>query len=309
MKGWKRFLSLPLWGNLLGLAIVGCYLLAAIAAPRLSPPDDPDHPSPFKVVGDRYSDMTPHPPSEEARLGTVPGQLDVYHTLVWGARSALRFGLVTALSTACLGVLVGAISGYLGGLVNGLLMRVTDAFLTFPTIAGVWLFRQLLLPPRLYVESSSWLQRTMLNLKLDPVMLTFILFSWMSYARIINTNVIQLKQVEYVVAARSLGAGNARIILRHLLPNAIAPAVVLVARDIGAMVILESAFTFIGMGGSIEWGVLLVTGRDYVIGMGGNPLAYWWTFLPASLALVFFGVGWNLLGDGLNTLLNPRAAH
>jgi len=96
--------------------------------------------------------------------------------------------------------------------------------------------------------------------------------------------------------------------LRHLLPNAIAPAVVLVARDVGAMVILESAFTFIGMGGNTEWGVLLVTGRDYVIGMGGNPLAYWWTFLPVSLALVFFGVGWNLLGDGLNTMLNPRTA-
>ena len=73
-----------------------------------------------------------------------------------------------------------------------------------------------------------------------------------------------------------------------------------------AMVILESAFTFIGLGGSTEWGVLLVAGRDYTIGLGGNPLTYWWTFLPATLALVFFGIGWNLLGDGLNTLLNPR---
>ena len=314
MKGWKRFLSLwptvPAlrWGNLLGLAIVGCYLLAAIAAPRLSPSDDPGHPSPFKVVGNRFSDMTPRPPSKEARLGTVPGQLDVYHTLVWGTRSALRFGLITALGAACLGVLVGAISGYMGGLVNGLLMRITDAFLSFPIIAGVWLFRHLLLPPRFDSVSTSWLQRTMLDLKLDPVMLTFILFSWMVYARVINTNVTRLKQVEYVVAARSLGAGSARIMLRHLLPNAIAPAVVLVARDVGAMVILESAFTFIGMGGNTEWGVLLVTSRDYVIGMGGNPLAYWWTFLPVSLALVFFGVGWNLLGDGLNAMLNPRTA-
>ena len=73
-----------------------------------------------------------------------------------------------------------------------------------------------------------------------------------------------------------------------------------------AMVILESAFTFIGLGGSTEWGVFLVEGRDYTIGLGGNPLTYWWTFLPATLALGFFGIGWNLLGDGLNTLLNPR---
>lgn len=80
----------------------------------------------------------------------------------------------------------------------------------------------------------------------------------------------------------------------------------LVGRDVGAMVLLESAFTFIGIGGSTEWGVLLASGRDYVIGVGGNPLTYWWTFLPATLALVFFGVGWSMLGDGLNTLLDPR---
>ena len=131
----------------------------------------------------------------------------------------------------------------------------------------------------------------------------------MPYARITNTLVVQLRRVEYVVAARSLGAGNGRIILRHLLPNALSPALVLVARDIGAMVMLESAFTFIGMGGSTEWGVLLVTGRDYVIGIGGDPLAYWWTFIPASVALALFGIGWNLLGDGLNARLNPRSAH
>jgi peptide/nickel transport system permease protein len=129
----------------------------------------------------------------------------------------------------------------------------------------------------------------------------------MSYARIVNTNVVQLRRIEYVEAARSVGVGNARIILRHILPNAIAPAIVLAARDVGAMVILESAFAFIGMGGAVEWGMMLVAGRDYVIGIGGNPLAYWWTFLPASAALALFGVAWNLVGDGMNTVLNPRA--
>jgi peptide/nickel transport system permease protein len=304
VKGLWRFLSR--WQNLLALAILGGYLLGAVAAPWLAPPDDAHNPSPFKTVG-RSSDPLPHPPSEEAPLGTLPQQLDVYHTLVWGTRSALRFGLIVTLSTAGLGMLIGAISGYFGGPINGLLMRITDAFLTFPVIAGVWLLRQLMLPAT-FGAPPNWLQRTMLNLKLDPVVLTLIMFSWMPYARIINANMTLLKHSEYVVAARSLGAGNSRIILRHLLPNALAPAIVLAARDVGAMVLLESAFTFIGIGGSTEWGVLLVSGRDYIIGMGGNPLTYWWTFLPASLALVLFGVGWNLLGDGLNTLLNPRAA-
>jgi peptide/nickel transport system permease protein len=306
MRASSRFLSR--WQILLGLTLVLWCVFIALAAPHLSPPDDADNPAPFKVVG-RSTDRNPHPPSELALLGTLPGQLDVYHTLVWGTRSALRFGLVTALSAAVVGVLVGAISGYVGGVLNGFLMRVADAFLTFPTIAGVWLFQQTLIPPQYGVEMpSTWLQRTMVSFKLDPVMLTLILFSWMSYARIVNINVVQLRRIEYVEAARSVGVGNARIILRHILPNAIAPAIVLAARDVGAMVIVESAFAFIGMGGAVEWGVLLVTGRSYVIGIGGNPLAYWWTFLPASLALALFGVAWNLVGDGLNAALNPRAA-
>jgi peptide/nickel transport system permease protein len=303
MTSLKHFLSR--WHNVLALAIVAGYVLIAIAAPLLAPPDDPENPSPYRVVGKAY-DQIPKPPSEEAPLGTVSGQLDIYHTLVWGTRSALRFGLVVALSTATLGVLIGAIGGYFGGPVSGLTMRVTDAFLTFPTIAGVWLLRQLMLPPDIYSPPTR-LQTTLTNLKLDPVTLTLILFSWMPYARIINAHITQLKQSEYVVAAESIGAGNARIILRHLLPNALAPAIVLAARDVGAMVVLESAFTFIGIGGSTEWGTLLVAGRDYIIGMGGNPLAYWWVFVPATLTLVLFGISWNLLGDGLNTLLDPRA--
>jgi len=302
VRNLRRFLSRR--QNLLACAIVGFYILVAIIAPQLAPPDDADHPSPFKIVGKSY-DKIPRPPSAATPLGTVPGQMDVYYTLVWGTRSALRFGLMVTLTTACLGVLIGAISGYYGGIVNGLVMRITDAFLTFPAIAGVWLLGQVMMPAYSFGEPPP-LQRVLLDLKLSPVMLTLILLSWMPYARLINANVIQLKQAEYVQAARAVGARNVRIILRHLLPNALSPAIVLGARDVGGMVILESAFTFIGLGGSTEWGVLLVTSRDYVIGLGGDPLTYWWVFLPATLALVFFGIGWNLLGDGLNTLLNPR---
>lgn len=85
-----------------------------------------------------------------------------------------------------------------------------------------------------------------------------------------------------------MGAGNGRIIWRHLLPNVIAPSVVLVARDIGGSVILASAFIFIGFGGSVTWGVMLVAARDYIIGIGGNPFAYWWTFVPISCAYLLW---------------------
>lgn len=304
MKRVRRFLSNR--QVLLGCVIVGAFVVIAILAPLLAPPDDPENPGTTRVVG-RLTDYTPHPPSEEALLGTVPGQLDIYYSLVWGTRSALRFGLVVALSTALMGILVGAVSGYFGGMVEGLAMRITDAFLAFPAIAGVWLLQQVMTPSSPFAGFTP-IQQVFHDLGLDPVLLTLVLFSWMPYARLTQANVAQQKQAEYVQAAESLGMRNRRIIWRHLLPNVLPPVVVLAARDVGAMVILATAFTFIGLGGSTEWGMLLVAGRDYVIGGGGNPLTYWWVFVPTTLALILFGVGWNLLGDGLNTVLDPRIA-
>jgi peptide/nickel transport system permease protein len=143
-------------------------------------------------------------------------------------------------------------------------------------------------------------------LSLDPVMLALIFFSWMPYARITNTTVMGIKRATYIEAAVALGASRRRIIFRHLIPNTISPVIVLATRDIGSMVLLLATFTFIGIGGRSEWGNLLAFGRNWVIGPGGNPLARWWVFLPATLALMLFGIGWNLLGDGLNDWLNPR---
>jgi peptide/nickel transport system permease protein len=228
--------------------------------------------------------------------------------MVWGTRPVLRFGLIVTSLTALLGTLIGAVSGYLGGVVNRLVMRITDAFLTFPAIAAVFLFGQMMIPTNPEATLTTF-QKVMRVMKLDPVMLALILCSWMPYARLINANIIRLKRTEYAMAAQTVGVPPLRIILRHLLPNALAPIVVLAARDVGGFVILEAAFTFIGVGGNSTWGQLLVVGRGWIIGPGGNPLAYWWIFLPPTLALVLFGIAWNLLGDGLNTLLDPRSAH
>jgi peptide/nickel transport system permease protein len=334
------------WQNLFALAIVGFFVAVAVAAPLLSPPDDPENPTPFRVLWDNIEPL-PLPPGQGIPLGTVIYHeadnlfhFDVFHSLVWGARAALRFGLVTALTTACFGVLVGLTSGYVGGWFNNLVIRVTDVFLAFPMIGGVWLFRQILYDAYEQLHQTTWLylswetvdepvvivptllQQLLMSNWLDPLMLTFILFSWMSYARIINASVLKIKQEEYVMAARSLGAGGGRIIFRHLLPNVIAPAIVLVARDIGALVILQTAFAFIGICGTMgiqwevgkwfspvfEWARLLVLGRDWIIGAYGNPFTYWWMYLPATLALILFGVGWNVLGDRLNVILNPRVS-
>jgi peptide/nickel transport system permease protein len=111
-------------------------------------------------------------------------------------------------------------------------------------------------------------------------MLALIAFSWMPYARLINANVLRIKQQGFIEAAHAQGLSHPRIILRHLVPNAIGPVVVLAARDVGGMVVLAVAFTFIGLGyGGTPWGNLLVASRSYIIGVGGNPLRYWWTSL------------------------------
>ena len=288
------------------LLIIGVYVVTAIAAPILAPPEEPDTPSAYRIVKrGPIGRRVPQPPGPDAPLGTVPGGIDVYYALIWGTAPALRFGLLVALSTALIGTLIGAVSGYLGGQYNRLVIRFVDAFLAFPAIAGVFLFLQVLKPSTLDIPPTTF-QQFMASLDLSPVMLALILFSWMPYARMINANVILLKQSEYVLAATTLGASHNRIVFRHLLPNGISPTIVMAARDVGAMVIMEASFTFIGLSGELPWGVILVSGRNWIIGPGGNPLAYWWVFLPVTLALVLFGIGWNLLGDSLNAYLNPR---
>lgn len=299
----RRFLTR--WTNLIGLAMVAVIVTVALAAPQIAPPLDPNNPADFKVVG-RATDRTPHPPSDIALLGTAGGQTDIFYSVVWGVRSALQFGVTTAFATAIFGVLLGAISGYLGGLFNSVVLRVTDAFLTIPVIAGVWLIQQLLFPPYSVWVDPPPVRVLMESLNLNPVMLAIVLFSWMPYARLINANVLRLKTADFILASQSLGVNKPRMIFKHILPNTMSPAVVLLARDIGGLVILEATFTFIGLGVGNVWGEMLVNNRNWIIGLAGNPFTYWWVYLPPTIALIWFGVSWNLLGDGLNDLLNPR---
>ena len=303
--------------NWLAFLLVLAFAFAALF-PSLLSPNNPVRPGPFQVVG-KSSAVEPQPPSASAPLGTLPSQYSVYHALIWGSRDAMRFGLVAALSVAIIGILYGAVAGYAGGVVNRTMMRVADAFLTIPIIAAVVLLQQLLLntintiggtdlvfwsgQQGIQVAPQFYIQYLLQHV--NPLTLSLILFSWMPYARLVNTLVIELKQTEFILAAQSIGAKPARIIFRHLLPNAITPAVVLAARDVGGFVIFQATLTFIGLGGNSIWGTILVNGRDWVIGPGGNVLAYWWVYIPATLAVILFGITWNLFGDGLGELIDP----
>ena len=302
MLGVWHFLSHP--SNVLGLLLVALIVGVAIAAPQIAPPTDPAKPAPVKIVG-RATDRQPHPPSAAAPLGTAAGQIDIFYSVVWGTRSALSFGLTVTLLTAVFGTLVGAISGYVGGWFNAIIMRVTDALLAFPVIAGVVLFGQLNTPPAPGVTPSA-LYLVLDSLHLDTFTAALIAFSWMPYARLTNSVVQQLKEADFLAASKALGANLPRMLFKHVLPNATSPAIVLAARDVGVFVVLEAAFTFIGLAGGSEWGSLLANNRNWIIGVRGNPFTYWWVYIPPTVALILFGIGWNLLGDGLNRALNPR---
>jgi len=317
------------WQIWLALVLIGMFVFMALASPILAPPLNPDLPSPFKLAGP-ITDMIPHPPSATVLLGTTPQQYDVFYTVVWGARNALFFGLSVALISALLGTFVGAISAYWGGRANRFSMSVTDAFLTFPVIGSVVFVSMIFI--LLYTKSGMYMSQTpqgetvftpmpgatgpalnflqstlfLFLVRINRFALAIILFSWMPYARIINNQVSRIKQAEYVIAAQATGVRKRRILLRHLIPNSIAPAIVLAARDVGSMVVLQATFTYIGLGGESPWGQLLVLGNKWILGPGGSLSSYWWVYLPATLAIILFGLGWNLFGDELNTLLNPR---
>lgn len=322
MRRWRYFFSR--WQNWLGFWLVLFFVVMAIAAPVLSPMD-PRGPEIFKRVGLTRAErlkVDPQPPSDIAPLGTLPYQYDVFHTLVWGSRDALRFGLLVVLISGVFGVVFGATAGYAGGIINTVMLRVADAFLAFPVIAGVVFLQQLVAiaieaaggfyffdffgqGPR--IETTDQVSSIQILLQfINPLMLSLILFSWMPYARLVNSTVISLKRTDFVQASRALGASSARTIFRHLIPNSIAPSIVLMARDVGGVVILQATLTFIQLGGNSPWGDMLYQGRNWILNAGGL-LKYWWVYIPATAAVMLFGIAWNLLGDGLNDILDPTA--
>ncbi len=316
----RRFFSR--WQNWIALLLILGYVGVAVFAPYLSP-NDPTHPGPFLRVG-KPTQGVPQPPSEKAVLGMLPFGFDVYHALVWGARDALLFGLVVTISTALFGVLYGAISGFAGNRLGNLMLRVADSFLAFPPIAGVVILQQLVLTSiqaaggqvltvagvtyTLDAPPEPTLIQSLLA-HVDPLMLSLIVFSWMPYARLVHSMVLTLKQTEFIQAARALGGSPFWIIRKHLLHNSTGPAIVLAARDVGGVVLLQATLTFIGIGGGSIWGGMIANGRNWVIGPGGSLLRYWWVFLPPTFTVMLFGIAWNMLGDSLNDVLDPASHH
>jgi peptide/nickel transport system permease protein len=279
-----------------GALLVLFFVAVAVTAPRLAPPVEED---PFRLPKHGYSG-SPTPPSPEHPLGLMQDQYDTLYGLIWGTRTAFRVGLLITLGRVLLGVVVGLISGYYGGQLDALLMRTTDAFLAFPVVTGVMVMLTV------FVEDQFGLQ---LGQGSNAIVAALVLFGWMQYARLIRGNVLAERAKDYVQAAISVGARSRRIIFRHVLPNASQGLIVLMASDIGAMVVTVAAFTFIGLAGDepvADWGMMIKFSRNWLIGTRANAFQYWYTYLPPILAIVLFSVGWNLVGDSLREALDPR---
>ncbi len=294
----KQLLRNPL--STIGLLLLVFYALIALLAPVLAPPERPAAPyqipqreivRPFQAPqGKDVFETTPTPPSAHHVLGTTQDHYDIYYALIWGARNAFKLGIIIVLSTLLIGIVVGAISAYFGGWVDEILMRIVEIFLVFPFLL------------------ATLVLTTILGRGLDKIVIAFIVFGWPGYARFVRGEVLHVKENTYVEAARAAGAGNLRVIFRHVLPNAIYPVLVLASLDIGSIVLSASALSFLGLipEGFADWGQLIGFSRNWILGTVQNPLEYWYTIVYPGLAISLFVLGWNLLGDAVRDIFDPR---
>ncbi len=234
----------------------------------------------------------PQPPSDQAVLGTTSGGYDIYYGLIWGTRTAFLIGIFVVGVGLTVGVIMGSISGYFGGRVDMVLMRFTDVVMSVP---GLVLAMVII---------------TVLGQSIFNVMIAISLVAWPNYARVLRGDILRVKEQEYVAGARALGARGARVIFKHVIPNAIGPLVIIASLDIGSVVLTAAALSFLGLGaplGYADWGQMISFARNWILGPPGNPWAYWYVSFWPGLIIVLFVLGWNLLGDAFRDVLDPRS--
>ncbi len=277
--------------SLAGIIIILIFVIIAAFAPLIAPTPEGQQ-DPYMIPRDGYSPV-PQPPSGEHYFGTTEGQYDIFYGVVWGARSAFKIGLTVIGIVLAIGIVLGSLAGYFGGIVDEIIMRVTDIFLAFPSLILAMALVAALGP------------------SLGSVLIAITVVSWPSYARLVRGDILAIREEDYVEAARGVGASHFRIIGRHILPNSIYPALIMASLDIGAVVLAAAALSFLGLGvpeGYADWGQMIQFARNWIVGPPGNPLAYWYTVTIPGLFILFFVLGWNLLGDAFRDILDPRLA-
>jgi peptide/nickel transport system permease protein len=267
----RRFFRDP--GTILGSALAIILIVLALITPWITgDPLKQDTKQRLQAPGSAYW------------LGTDQLGRDVMSRVLYGSRISLRVGLVVTAISFIVGVIIGLLAGLLGGVWDNLLMRTTDIFLAFP-------------PLILAMAISAALGPNLTN-----VMIAIAAVSWPGYARLLRAQVLTVKNLEFVDAARSLGASTPRIAWQHLLPNTLAPLLVQASFDIGSSILVAAGLSFIGFGAqppTPEWGAMVSETRNFI-----NE-APWASSAPA-IAILLTVLAFNLLGDGLRDILDPR---
>lgn len=266
----RQFARSP--SGVVGAILFVIIVVAAAAGPRLYGVD------PMDIVGLPFAVPEPDVP-----LGTDYLGRDVLAGLLQGGRATLAVGGVAALITILIGVTVGALSGYFGGAVDKALIKITEFFQILPPL----LFAMVLV--------------TLFGQKLATITVAIGIVSWTAPARLTRAEFLRLRNLDFIKASRAAGAGNAYLILRVLLPNALPPIIVSATHAIGVTILFEGGLSFLGLGdpNTMSWGLMLGQNRNYV-------LDAWWavTFPGAAIFLAVLAV--SLIGDGINDAINPR---
>jgi len=266
------FLRNPL--ALIGLAIVIALLLIAAAAPLLA------HASPEA----QDLSLRLRPPDATHWFGTDELGRDIYSRVLYGARITLGIVTLVVLIVAPLGLFIGCVAGYRGGMLDAVLMRITDVFLAFPRLILALAFVAALGPG------------------IENAVIAISLTAWPPYARIARAETLILRDSDFINAARLLGASWPRIVFLHVMPLCLSSVIVRVTLDMAGIILTAAGLGFLGLGAqppSPEWGAMISTGRKYI-------LDQWWVAAFPGLAICLVSLGFNLLGDGLRDVLDPK---
>ncbi len=268
---------------LAGIVVIVLFALAAIFAPVISA-YDPER---------NDLDIRFQPPSAAHIMGTDELGRDLFTRILYGSRISLTIGVLAMSLAVTVGTLIGALAGFYGGWVDNGLMRITDVFLAFPRLFVLILITTILRQLNLaWLRASDW----------QPIVIVIGALSWMSVARLVRTGYLSIKEKEFIEAARSVGARNARIMFSHILPNAASPIIVVATLGVAASILTESGLSYLGFGvqpPTPTWGNLL---RNAQAQMTYVP----WTAIFPGLMIFSAVIAINYIGDGLRDALDPR---
>ena len=274
-RGWLRLARNPL--ALLGLGIVVALVLMAIAAPLLATHD------PYAQA---LAERLQPPLSPGHWLGTDEFGRDIWSRLVYGARITLYIVLLVTVTAPVFGLVIGTVAGYYGGWTDRILMRLTDIFLAFPRLILALAFVAALGPG------------------IGNAVLAIALTAWPPYARVARAETLTVRNSDYIAAARLQGASGARILLSHVAPMCVPSVIIRVTLDMAGIILTAAGLGFLGLGAQPplpEWGLMISSGRKFLFDQ-------WWVATMPGLAIFIVSLGFNLLGDGLRDVLDPRRA-